>query len=66
MKKTKEDAWTPVVQYVDVSKVVLENGQRYAFHFGGRDFFAVVFNNGVTGRLEMIEVPDPGERGQDD
>lgn len=39
--------------------VTLENGQWYAFRLEGREFFARVYNDMLTGFLELTEIPDP-------
>lgn len=47
------------VQAIDLTTVKLKNGEWYAFDYAGRKFFATVYNNGLTGYLELTEIPDP-------
>jgi hypothetical protein len=55
---------TGVTGAVDPTSCTLRNGETYAFHLNGRDFWAVVYFNLLTGRLEMIEVPEPRSAAQ--
>lgn len=49
----------PAIQAHDLAVVTLRNDEWYAFEMDGRRFFATVYNNGLTGFLELSEIPDP-------
>ena len=60
-RKTDEhrDLYAQAVRHIDTSRVELVNGEWYAFDLAGRKFYATVYNNGLTGHLELTEIPDP-------
>ena len=47
------------VEYIDMTKVTLHNGKWYAFDLEGHKFFATVYNNGLTGFLELTKISNP-------
>jgi hypothetical protein len=57
---TKRDPVVPTVRH-NITKFEIRNGKWYAFDFKGRKFYATVYNNGLTGHLELTEIPDPYE-----